>query len=146
MGPHVVMLMLQPVQNAEIPSTLFDKFFTSHALLMELAANGFRACGTFRNNRTGKCALPSNKAVERKERGYFDYKSDGTVLCVKWNDNSRMTVASNYYGVNLVHKIQERVKNEPMGLGGVDICDRLLSSYRPRLCSKSGGGAFSQTC
>ena len=150
LGSHVVMSMLQPVESPDHHVVFFDNFFTSHGLLTELTAKGFRACGTVRDNRTGKCPLPSKKEVEKKERGYFDYKSDGTVLCVKWNDNSSVTVASNYYGVNPIHKVERRVKKENKkavdqphlihmynkGMGGVDVCDRMLSSYRPRLRSK----------
>lgn len=71
-------------------------FFTSHALLTELAEKGIFACGTIRENRTGKCHLPSEKEIGNHERGYFDYKSDGTVFCIMWNDNYTVTIASNY--------------------------------------------------
>ena len=68
---------------------------------------------------------------------------------MKWNDNSTVTVASNYYGVSTIHKVERRVKKENKklldypylihmynkGMGGIDVCDRTLSSYRPRLRS-----------
>ncbi len=71
------------------------------------------------------------------------------MLYVKWNDNSSVTVASNY-GVNPIHQVQRRVKKENRklvylphlihmynkGMGGVYVCVRMLSSYRPRLRSK----------
>ena len=61
-----------------------------------------------------------------------------------------VSAASNYYGVNPVQTTERRVKNEKnksidqpfllkmynKGMGGVDVCDKLLSSYRPRLRSK----------
>ena len=72
------------------------------------------------------------------------------MLCVKWNDSCAVTVASNYYGVTPLHKTERRVKNEAKktvnqpqaicmynkGMGGVDLCDRQLASYRPRLRAK----------
>ncbi|CAB4060675.1 unnamed protein product [Lepeophtheirus salmonis] len=75
---------------------------------------------------------------------------DGTVVCVKWNDNCPVTVAGNYYGVFPIQKVERSVKHEHkktvdqpylikmynQGTGDVDICDRLLASSRPRLRSK----------
>ena len=150
LGTRVVNEMLKPVGNSDQYVVFFDNFFTSHALLTELAEKGFRACGTVRENRTGRCPLPSKKEVEKQDRGYFDYRSDGTVLCAKWHDSSVVTMASNYYGVNPLQTVERRVKkenkksvNQPYlfkmynkGMGGVDVCDRMLAFYRPRLRSK----------
>lgn len=61
-----------------------------------------------------------------------------------------MTIASNYYGVGPIQKANRWVKKEGKktvtqpylvsmynkGMGGVDVCDRMLSTYRPRLRSK----------
>lgn len=61
-----------------------------------------------------------------------------------------VTVASNYFGVNPVHKVERCVKKEHnklvdqphlihmynKGMGGIDACDRMLSSYRLWLRSK----------
>ena len=122
-------------------------FFTSYELLAELSDKGVRACGTVRENRTNKCPLPSNAVMKKAERGSFDFRSDGKVLCVKWNDNSPVTVASNHFGVNPVHTAYRRAKGTKAkevkqphairmynaGMGGVDLLDRMLASYRPRL-------------
>ncbi|XP_042228896.1 piggyBac transposable element-derived protein 3-like [Homarus americanus] len=150
LGYQVVMDMLQPVMNKDEHVVFFDNFFTSHALMIDLTSNGFRACGTIRDNRTGKCPLLSKKELEKKERGSYDYRSDDSVLCSRWNDNSIVTVASNYYGVSPMQKVNRWVKNEGRkainqphmikmynkGMGGVDVCDQMLSTYRPRLRSK----------
>ena len=150
LGTHVVMNMLQPVATKDEHVVFFDNFFTSYDLLSELAHQNIRACGTIRENRTRKCPLASKKAMEKNGRGSFDYRSDGTVLCTRWNDNSIVTVASNYYGNAPLQKCERKVKkagktsvSQPYlismynrGMGGVDVCDRMLSSYRPRLRSK----------
>ena len=87
----------------------------------------------------------SKKDCQKKPRGTFDFRSDSSVVCVKWNDNCPVTVASNYCGVNPIQKVERRVKNEQkkivdqpflikmynQGMGGIDVCDKLLSSYRP---------------
>ena len=125
-------------------------FFTSYQLLTDLKNKNVRACGTVRQNRTNRCPLEDNKSFQKKERGSLDYRSDGNVLCVKWNDNSVVTLATNYYGVNPMNKVERNVKNKGKvkvnqpnlikmynsGMGGVDTCDHLLSAYRPRLRSK----------
>ena len=78
----------------------------------------------------------------KKPRGSYDSKSDGTVLCVRWNENRAVTVATNYYDVNPLHKVERWMKgsgkksiSQPhainmynSGMGGVDICDHILSS------------------
>lgn len=150
LGSHVVKTLLTPVSNKDQHVVFFDNFFTSYDLLRTLAADNIRACGTIRENRTGRCPLPSNKDWKKKPRGSYDFRSEGTVLCVKWQDNCVVSAASNYYGVNPVQTTERRVKNEKnksidqpfllkmynKGMGGVDVCDKLLSSYRPRLRSK----------
>ena len=150
LGSHVITKMLEPLKNNAQHVVFFDNFFTSHKLLTDLAQRNIRACGTIRENRTGNCPLMDKKVIKKKGRGTYDFKSDGTVLCAKWNDNTPVTVASNYYGVNPIQKVERFVKNEQKkyidqpflismynkGIGGVDVCDRLLSSYRPRLRTK----------
>ena len=150
LGTHVVMNMLRPVKNRDEHVVFFDNFFTSYDLLSELARQNTRACGTVRENRTKKCPLISKKEMEKKDRGTFDYRSDGSILCTRWHDNNIVTVASNYYGVTPLQKCERNVKkvgktpvSQPYlismynkGMGGVDVCDRMLSSYRPRLRSK----------
>lgn len=150
LGTQVVMNMLQPVVNKDEHVVFFDNFFTSHALMVNLTKKGVRACGTIRDNRTGKCPLMSKKDAEKKERGSYDYRSDDVVLCARWNDNSIVTVASNYYGISPMQKVNRWVKKEGKkniqqpylitmynkGMGGVDVCDQMLSTYRPRLRSR----------
>ena len=147
LGAHVVNKMLSPVKDVSNHVVFFDNFFTSHQLISDLKGKGIRACGTVRDNRTGKCPLLSKKEIQKKARGTYDFRSDGEVLCVRWNDNCAVTVASNYFTVNPLHKAERRVRNESVktvtqphavhmynkGMGGVDVCDRKLAAYRPKL-------------
>ena len=147
LGEYVVNKMLTAVSDVECHVLFFDNFFTSHRLIANLATKGIRACGTVRENRTDRCPLKPSKLIQKEERGSYDYRCDGNVLCVKWNDNRPVTIASNYYGVTPLHKAERYVKGEGRkritqpdaiykynkGMGGVDVCDRKLSSYRPRL-------------
>lgn len=150
LGAHVVKKMVAEISKPDQHIVYFDNFFTSHRLLTDLAQLGIRACGTIRANRTNNCPLPSKKIVEKQPPGYFDFQSDKTVLCTIWNDNCAVSVASNYYGVSPMKNVTRRVKNgnpkkisQPYliakynaGMGGVDVCDRMLSSYRPWLRSR----------
>ena len=91
----------------------------------------------------------TNKDAKKARRAY-DYRSDGTIVCVKWNDSCPVMAADNFFGISPVQKAERTVKrklkiliDQPFiiktcneGMGGVDTCDRLLSSYRPRLRSK----------
>ncbi len=118
--------------------------------MVDLTKKDVRACGTIRDNRTGKCPLLSRKEAEKKERGSYDYRSDDTVLCARWNDKSIVTIASNYYGVSPMQKVNRWVKKEGKkniqqpylismynkGMGWVNVCDQMLSTYRPRLRSR----------
>ena len=85
-------------------------FFTSYQLLTDLKNKNVRACGTVRQNRTNRCPLEDNKSFQKKERGCLDYRSDGNVLCVKWNDYSVVTLATNYYGVIPMNRVERNVK------------------------------------
>ena len=111
-----------------------------------------KAIGTVRENRTkGACkAMISNKEMKKAARGSYDYRCDGRVYVCKWNDNNIVNIASNFCSHEPVQKVKRRVKRaadlnvtQPFlgkkyndGMGGVDVMDRLLSSYRPRIRGK----------
>ena len=154
LGSRVVTRLLSIVEQNSQPSNhfiFFHNFFTSHQLLVELQQRGFKATGTIRCNRTNGASknLVSDKDLKAIGRGHFDYRCDGRVFIVKWNDNSIVHVASNCMthepvqvakrrvGKNLVSVPQPfLVKKYNEGMGGVDLLDRLLGAYRPTIRSK----------
>ena len=105
-GTHIVDTMLQSVQNNKQHVVFFDNFFTSHQLLHSLAERNIRACGTIQENRTGHCPLMTNKDAKKKARGAYDYRSDGIIVCVNWNDSCPVTAASNLFGISPVQKAE----------------------------------------
>ena len=126
----------------------FDNFFTSYKLLSELSDKGVRATGTVRETRIANATkkIISSKDLKKEERGTFDFCSDGKVYFAKWHDNSIVTIASNLENHQPVHKARRRVKGgekqvpQPhllcsynKRMGGVDLKDRLVESYRPSM-------------
>ena len=111
LGQFVVNIMLSPITNKNCHVVFFDNSFTSYQLMSDLANKGIRACGTVRENRTGYCRLRTSKDIQKQLRGTYDYRSGGTVMCIKGNDNRAVTVAFNYNGVTPLHKAERRVKN-----------------------------------
>ena len=150
LGTRVVNHLLACISDPASHVVYFDNFFTSYQLVKDLATRNIRAIGTIRDNRTSHCPLTSTAVMKKHDRGSYDYRSDGQVACVRWNDNSVVTLASNHVVVKPLKSAKRRVKavkakevSQPYvvhkynkGMGGVDILDRMLSSYRPRLRSK----------
>ena len=76
---------------------------------------------------------------------------DGQVCLVRWSDDNVVTCACNFDRVHPVVMVECREKgahskskgsqprmiaNYTAGMGGVDLCDRLVSAYRPRIKGK----------
>ncbi|KRZ65984.1 PiggyBac transposable element-derived protein 3 [Trichinella papuae] len=87
----------------------------------------------------------------KKCRGYFEHACDGEMYVCRWNDSAAVTIASNYYThfpVGTVKRFSRAVKKhvdvaEPniirqynQYMGGVDVMDKMLSSYQPKLRSR----------
>ena len=155
LGTRVVNHMVSVIEEkSDVKShqLFFDNFFSSYGLLKCLREKNVRAVGTIRENRTAGASklMESAKDLKTAGRGKFDYRSDGKVYICKWNDNSVVSVASNWLGHLPLHQVRRRVKNVPdtqvtqphlihlynKGMGGVDLMDRLLSSYRPMIRGK----------
>ena len=132
----------------------FDNFFSSYHLMNELAEKSIRENRTEGANKQ----FIKNKELQKQERGIYDYCSDGKVYIAKWHDNSVVNIASNSETHEPVRKVKRRIKRgakeitQPhligsynKGMGGVDLKDRLLESYRPTIHGKNGTGPSSQT-
>lgn len=156
LGTRVVKHMMDVIKlNSQLPNhqLFFDNFFTSVTLMSELAHEGLRSTGTIRENRMSGANkyMIDTKSFKKLERGTYDYASNGQVYAVKWNDNSIVHLVSNHLTHEPIQQTNRRVKgqknkvsikqphiikqyNEHMG--GVDLMDRLLGSYRPMIRGK----------
>jgi len=151
LGEHVVTTLASCIPNKLQHELYFDNFFTSYALLLKLRNEGLKATGTAREGRLGGACFSDKRTFQKKDRGSYEYVSDGKVSIVRWSDNSVVTCATNHDHVNPVKTVQRRVAGKPdkvpvsqplmianyvQGMGGVDLMDRLLSAYRPRIKGK----------
>ena len=128
----------------------FDNFFTSYDIVLDLKEKEINATGTIRSNRTKHCPLPTAKDMKKKPRGSYDFRSEGNVEIVTWNDNAVVTLCSNCEGVNPIGMAKRWkkgigrvsieqpfiVKAYNKGMGGVDLFDRSLSDFRPAIRGK----------
>jgi len=155
LGTRVVNHMIQVVeQHSDVKRHhfYFDNFFGCYDLFKDLSDRNAKATGTIRECRTAGAnkILISSADMKRRERGSFDYCSDGAVYMVKWHDNSIVTMASNCLTHDPVQQANRRVRGQSNvsvqqpnlvkkyneSMGGVDLFDRLLASYRPAIRGK----------
>lgn len=152
-----IILQYADVLNSKWPGIhfqlFFDNFFTSIHLLHELKTRGINATGTLRENRSLKCPLSSSSIMKKAKRGEFEYRLDkdtGIVIC-RWNDNSVVTIASNFatvFPINNVKRYSQKekkhinidqpnlIKSYNTYMGGVDRGDQNISLYRVSIRGK----------
>lgn len=150
LGTRVVMDCLNVCETPTYHHIFFDNFFTSYDLVANLKKPGSRATGTIRANRMQGCVMKSVESMKKGDRGSYDYRSDGDIEMVRWNDNSVVNFCSNACGVDPVRQMKRWVKSKGSvmvsqphvvakynkGMGGVHFMDRALSDYRPRIRGK----------
>ena len=115
LGPQVVPALLSIAENPTCHRVYFDNFFTSCYLLRDLHEKNFRALETIHENRTMKCPLRPSKAVEKEERGFFDYRSDEYTSIVQWKDNKVVYIGSNFNNIEptkMVKRYSQRDKKK----------------------------------
>ena len=130
----------------------FDNFFTSAKLLDKLSQEGFICVGTVRENRTDGAtkSMISTQLTKKKVRGSYDYRCNKRIFVCKWHDNSVVNIDSSHFAHEPVKKVARYVSGKGkihvprpsllylynQGMGGIDLMDRLLGSYRPIIRAK----------
>ena len=152
LGSRVVHELIESVRPSDSNIILMDNFFCSHDLLCELRKKGLPAIGTMRENRTAKCPLADEKTLKSEGRGSKDCKFDATnkITVVKWLDNRPVIIGANF-DVDECNKTVQRwskkcgritlhvppvIQTYNMGMGGVDLMDSYVNSYRISVTSK----------
>ena len=99
LGPYVVSTILSPVSRDEQHFVFFHNFFCKPPVVVWPGCHRYESLwqATVRENWTGRCPLIANKDRKKQPRGSYDKRSDGSVICVRWNDNCPVTIASHYF-------------------------------------------------
>lgn len=147
----VANMVLQSIDG--IGNLTFDNWYTSAKLMSLLAALGVPTISTVRADRVGNAPVLNTKDIERKERGFFSYAFDDSMglHCVKWYDNSVVTLLSNCTGpfpLGAVDRFSRKEKKKVSvprpnlikfynnAMGGVDLLDAAVATYRIKIKGK----------
>lgn len=148
-------VVLHLIKAAGVPPNkghkiFFDNYFTSIKLLKHLSGMGICATGTIQENRTEKCPLRSKAVMKKETRGASDYRTCESVLLIRWNDNSVVTIGTNYDDLAMhsagrwsgekkckIQVPQPKVFHSyNKHMGGVDQMDQYVATYRTRMRQK----------
>lgn len=96
----ILMRLVENIQRHKNFEILFNNFFTSVALLLELKALVIHALGVMKSNPMAGAASKSKKAMGKEGRGSLDSRvfNSGEVVVVHWHDNNSTNVASTFAG------------------------------------------------
>jgi Transposase IS4 len=152
LGPGVVLNLITCLPPK--PYRLyFDNYFTTLALMDRLSEKGIGAIGTIRANRLEQCPLMPVTEMKKKVRGVYDYRSDrhSHLTILQWNDNSVVSIASNFACDLPLKTVQRWSKKEKkfiqvtqpniislynQNMGGVDRADQNVAKYRISMRTK----------
>lgn len=151
LGAHVVKQLISIIDHPACHTVTFDNFFSSYNLLRDLSEKNMVATGTVRYNRLRNAPLPAPQEAKKLPRGSIRVASDGKVIACCWTDNKPVYAISNLHGVSPVTQKSRYSKAQKthvelgcpsiiteynQHMGGVDLCDRFLSEYRPTIKGK----------
>ncbi|CAF3088466.1 unnamed protein product [Rotaria sp. Silwood2] len=142
-GMVVIDLVADVPQGTKV---FVNNYFGSVALIKKMTELGFGIVCTLRQNRIKHCPLPSEKQMNKMERGSYDYRvtNDRQCIVVSWKDSKRVLIGSNYIGIDPIEQLLRWDKNQKKKIntptpqiikqynkhmGGVDKTDMLCSLH-----------------
>ncbi|KAK3889423.1 hypothetical protein Pcinc_006587 [Petrolisthes cinctipes] len=152
---NTVLQLAECIPNFKNHKLYFDNWFTAFPLIEHLATRGLWCCGTVQPRRLSNVTFKLDKQLTVQGRGSYDEwetHSEGVkVTAVKWMDKRSVHLASTFLNsfpmdkcVRYDKKVREKVevprpnivKQYNMYMGGVDLCDQMISYYRTFFGSK----------
>lgn len=150
-----LVLMLEELRHPDLRYNIHvDNLFTGFNLFGYLRFLRYGAVGTIRENRIPKsCPLLNKKSFSKKKRGEYQHvlEKNSGILLVRWLDNSVVTMASTEAGVSPLGSVKRFSQTEKktilvdrpycvakynQNMGGTDLMDECISSYRVGIRSK----------
>ena len=139
--------LIEPLDQNVGHILYFDNWFNFIELQEKLLEKGFHSNGTLQSGRLRGCELLTEKQLSAKGRGSFDCKHDfdSGISIVRWMDKRCVQLSSSHVSVDPVGKVKRTearskskvdiicpaiVKDYNSNMGGVDLFDMSMSTYR----------------
>ena len=145
LGGTVVQELLSKIQcNPKNHCIVFDNFFASENLLHHLKNEKWNVLGTLGKNRFPK---PLKQEQIKKGRGNIKFHNNGSLQITQWYDNNAVAIISTF-GSDKIENVKRFIKSKTryenveipeimklynFNMGGVDIIDQSVSTYRSNI-------------
>lgn len=152
---NVVMRLSRCIPENINHKLYFDNYYTTLAVMVELAKKNIHCLGTLRKNRIPGLLLPNENEMKKKPRGFSAECLAGVdgipITAIQWKDNKTVSLLSTFVGKEPISEVQRfdkklkkripvecpkvvQVYNKHMG--GVDLLDSIIGRYRIAMRSK----------
>jgi len=108
LGASIVLRLSETLPKQVNHKMIFDNYFTGMPLIRELKKEGIHSLGVVRQNKLRSCPLKAAKELKKEGRGAIDSKvsKEKDITVVSWFDNSHVTLASSFVGVEPLDSVK----------------------------------------